>query len=214
MNNEIRKKKRQYLISRGFELPLEYSSQYIEYENGEADFRGANIDKACALKYIYLEKETEDTIFGQMLLLEIELEILEESKKQEKREEELNRIDSEIKEKKDSFKIREEYLCKKIGINFVDWCNTKRLLLNIEFWKYQEQHCISRINELQRSINENNKYSGTLKDKRDDNPTDSYYRDSFDEIEYEIRYSENKIAEERNRLETIRQAAMDEGVVL
>ena len=214
MNKEIRENKRRYLISRGVELPLEHSSKYIEYENGEGDFKDAWIDLACALKDIYLEQETEDTIFGQMLLLEIELEILEESKKQEKSEEELNRIDSEIKEKKASFKIREEYLCEKIGINFVDWCNAKRKSLIIKFWKDQKQHCISRINELQSSIDKNKKYSGKLQDKRDDNPTDSYYRDSFDEIEYEIGYSENEIDKERNRLRTIRQAAMDEGVML
>ena len=193
---------------------MEYSYKYIEYENGEAEFRGANIDKACVLKDIYLDKVDEDTIFGQILLLEIELDILEESKKQEKSKEELNRIDSEIKEKKDSFKIREEYLCKKIGINFDDWCKAKRKSLIIKFWEDQKQHCIIRINELQSSINKNKKYSGTLQNERDNNPTYSYYSDFFDEIEYEIRSSENEIDKERNRLETIIQAAMDEGVVL
>ena len=117
---------------------MEYSYKYIEYENREGDFRGTRIDYACALKDIYLDKVDEDTIFGQILLLEIELDILEESKKQEKSKEELNRIDSEIKEKKDSFKIREEYLCKKIGINFDDWCNAKRKSLIIKFWEDQK----------------------------------------------------------------------------
>ena len=77
-----------------------------------------------------------------------------------------------------------------------------------------KKHCIIRINELQSSIDKNKEYSGTLQNERDNNPNYSYYSDFFDEIEYEIRSSQIEIDKERNRLETIIQAAMDEGVVL
>lgn len=178
------------------------------------DEPGEWFDTAVLLKDTYPEEQDNDTIFGQMLVIEIELDELRESKENEKDAEKLKSIDSKIKKLAKSFKIREEYLCEKIGDHFEDWCAAKRKSLNIEFWKGLEQQVISGIDALQKSINDNTQYSGTLKEERDDNPTDSYVRDSFDEIEYEIRYSEKEITKERNILETIRQAAKAEGVEL
>ncbi len=198
---EIRNK-RQFLISR-YPLPRRFL-----YEP-----RGWH-DTAVLLKETYFKNQSEDTIFGQMLLIEIELDKLKKSKEQEKNVEKLKSIDSKIKELSESFRIREEYLCKKQGNNFEDWSTAKRKSLNIEFWKGQERQCIDRINELSKSINDDSKFSSGLASEFDYNPDYAYYRDIEDEVRYDIRCSQKEIDKERGNLKTIRQAAKNEGVDL
>ena len=214
MNTEFRKNRKEFLIGKKYKLPLKYAYPTIVGENEGFDTRGEWIDEACSLKDIYLKKKNDDTIFGQMLVIEIELDELRESKENEKDAEELKSIDSKIKKFAKSLETRKKYLRIKIGDHFEDWCAAKRKSLNIEFWEGLEQQVISGIDALQKSINDNTQYSGRLKEEMYDNPTYSYVRDSSDEIEYEIRYSENEINKERARLEAIKEAAKAEGVVL
>ena len=143
--------KYQFLVGK-FPLPMKYLYLYNEVED---DFNGKWCDTAVWLKDAYLKDESIDTIFGQMQLLEIQLEELREKRERLQQEEdskELKDIEAKIKDKEKSYEIRKQYLSKKTGSNFELLYAKNRKTTEMEFLRCQKAQVEKRTQELYKTI--------------------------------------------------------------
>ena len=131
--------KYQFLISK-YPLPIKRIFLYSEDVN---DFIEGLHDTAVFLKETYLTDQSNDTIFGQMQLLEMELVALEEKLQQEANVEKQKDIKSKIEAKKKGKNVREQYLRKKTGSDYEDLYARNKKLIDRQYYNYQ----INQLNE-------------------------------------------------------------------
>ena len=153
--------KYQFLASK-YRLPLEYVPLY---NDDKKDLVGGNHDIAILLKDTYLKKIDDDTIFGQMQLLEMQLTELRENLKKEKDEKKQKSIESEIANKEKSYQIRENYLHEKTGNDYESLYSRTKELIDKEFLEYKKNQLKIIKKELEEYIRELDNKLNDLKEE-------------------------------------------------
>lgn len=109
-------------------------------------------DHAVVLGNAYLKTISLDTIFGEMQLLEMELDKLRDNLQKEKDEKERKSIESKIADREKSYKIREKYLREKTGNDFDELYDEKKKLIHREFLEYKKAKLEEEAKKLEEMI--------------------------------------------------------------
>ncbi|HCC03444.1 MAG TPA: hypothetical protein DEP51_01095 [Clostridiales bacterium] len=192
--------KHQFLISK---YPIPMKNLYL-YSEDVKDFIEGLRDTAVIMKETYFKDQSEDTIFGQMLLLEMELAELNEKFQQEEDAKQQEDIKSEIESKEKSKRVREQYLRKTIKDNFEEWATARRKSFEIEFLEEQLKPLDERISSLEESIEKNEAKSERLAEDWNYYATTTY-GDEISRQEDEIDETINDLQRELEEVRETRQ---------
>ena len=203
--------KHQFLISK-YPIPMKSLCLYSE---DVKDFIEGWRDTAVILKETYFKDQSKDTIFGQMLLLEMELAELNEKFQQEEDAKQQEDIKSEIESKKKSKEVREQYLRKTIKDNFEEWVTARRKSFEIEFLKEQLKPLDERIDSLEKLIKNNEAESERLSEEWNYYATSTYGDEisrQEDEIDETIKDLQRDLKEVRETRQIIKKNLKELGV--
>lgn len=109
-------------------------------------------DHAVVLGNAYLKTMSLDTIFGQMQLLEMELDKLRDNLQKEKDEEKRKSIKSKIADREKSYKTRENYLREKMGNDFDELYDENKKLTHRDFLEYKMAQLEEEAKKLEEMI--------------------------------------------------------------
>ena len=141
----MRKLDKRQFCSKNINLPMRHSNIF---DPETKNFIPTWVDDAIGLGKVYLKKQSQDTIFEQMILLEMILAELRENMQKEDDKLKQESIESKIASTERSRYIRENYLRNITGNNYETLYNRTKKSIDKRFLEFQKDELKKKISEL------------------------------------------------------------------